>query len=131
MATNEERISALEKKLAEVEATYIEARDLMLFLGGSERVFQAVTLAMIAAFPNKDAVRPLLARLTEQASTSVLFGSQSEIHLQGAQAAHKLILEHLEMKDSLYFTAITSDSSLHQTGEQPPAGEFERWASRS
>lgn len=96
--TDHDRITALESQIQAMAAKYQEALDLMQFLGGSQRVFQAATLALIAKHPNKEAFRSLLSELVERAATSVLYGSQSEAHLQGAQDAHTLILEHLNMQ---------------------------------
>lgn len=91
----EQRIQAIEQRLAKSESGFREAVDLALFLGGSERVFQSALLAVLETHPNKAALRQLLETRTEQAQNAVLFDSQSEAHLQGAQDARTLILAAL------------------------------------
>ena len=98
MPTLEERIAALESKLSTMEATYRQAVDLINYLGGSERVFQAATLVMAAAHPYKDAFEPLLQKILERNSVSVLFDSNSEAHVKGVEDAKELLLLHLYMQ---------------------------------
>lgn len=93
---SEERILELERRVSEMHAAYTQATDLMQHLGGSERVFQAAMLTMIANFPDKDKLRPMLLEFVERATTAVLFGAESESHQQGAQDARTLIIEFLE-----------------------------------
>lgn len=90
--SQEDRLSAIERRLAEIEPKFKEAVDLALFLGGSERVFQSALLAVLRAHPDKNALRPVLVDHVERALTMVLAESESEAHLKGAQDAHELIL---------------------------------------
>ena len=87
----EERLTHLEKSFVEMQNAYTQATDLMQFLGGSERVFQAAVLAMIQTHQNKAALLPALEEMVEKATNAVLFESQSESHLKGAQDARELI----------------------------------------
>lgn len=96
--TNEERLTALENELAKSRSDFQEAIDLIQFLGGSERVFQAAMLGMIQHHPNKAAIRQDLNDLIERAFVAVHFGAENEAHAQGAEAAKTLILEYLDKK---------------------------------
>ncbi|MEX0961113.1 MAG: hypothetical protein WDZ63_17685 [Burkholderiales bacterium] len=89
--TSEERISALENQVAQMHASYQQAMDLMQFLGGSERVFQAAFLALIRKHPNKAEFRELLLDHVERSFVSVHFDAQNESHQQGAEGARNLI----------------------------------------
>lgn len=89
--TPEERVAQLETKFVQMQTAYTEATDLMQHLGGSERVFQAAVLAMIQTHPNKAALLPALQEMVEKATNAVLFDSQSESHLKGAQDAREVI----------------------------------------
>jgi len=94
--TPEERITALENQIQEMQATYRQAVDLMQFLGGSERIFQAATLTLVAAFPHKKEFRHLFEKISERTVTSALFDSQNEAHLEAVEAARTLVLQHLD-----------------------------------
>lgn len=98
MSSPEERIIALEKQLTAMETEYRQAVALVNYLGGSERVFQAATLVMAAAHPHKDAFEPLLMKILERTSVSVLFGSANDDHVRGVEDAKALLLEHLYMR---------------------------------
>jgi len=96
--TPEERISALESELASMKATFDKAINRANFLGGSERIFQAATLTLVAAYPHKAEFRKVFLAIAERTLANALAESLDEDHLQAIEAARTLVLQHLDME---------------------------------
>lgn len=87
----EERIAALERELKELRATLNEVASIFQHEGGSKRMFDAATLALIETHPNPGALAPALGRHLMQVEAGVVAQALAEEHLQGAQGAQSVL----------------------------------------
>lgn len=94
--TSEDRIATLEKELAKLRADFSEAIEIIQYLGGQDRAFEAAVLAVIATHPHPELLEPALNENLARTEAGIVHQSQSDAHLQGMQEAQNVLLAALK-----------------------------------
>lgn len=86
--TPEDRISDLEKQVQQLRQMFEGGLDVIQNIGGGERMYQAVVVALMESHPDPEAMAAAVTHHLEKQYTSIHFVTLPESHVQGAQSAH-------------------------------------------
>lgn len=106
---DEDRIKDLEQKVERLETTFQEAAKVFQHIGGTERMYQAVVVALMQSHPNPEDMAAAVHHHLEKQFTSIHFETLPEQHVEGAESAHAWLMavvketlqQHREKNESL------------------------------
>lgn len=78
--TPEERIGELEQKV-------VQLHDMLQRIGGGDRMYQAVVVALMESHPNPEAMAAAVTHYLEKQFVSIHFQTLTTSHIEGAEAA--------------------------------------------
>lgn len=85
------RIAELERRLTELQGTFVKSIRLTQHLGGRTRMFESAVLALIASHPSPKKLVSLLSDQLDRTDLAIVKEAISEDHVNGAKETKRVI----------------------------------------